>query len=148
MDVEVSNYIAQLPTEKKEVIEMLRNVISENIPSGFKECLSYKMIGYVVPHDLYPKGYHCSPELPLPFINIAAQKNFYAIYHMGIYASPSLLTWFQSAYENLNIGKLDMGKSCIRFKKPEMIPYSLIAELASKVSVDEWILLYEKSFNK
>lgn len=136
-------YVAALPPERAEVISKLRNVIKENIPEGFVEMMSYGMIGYVVPHSLYPAGYHCDPKLPLPFINIASQKNSVNLYHMGIYVEPWLMEWWQNEYKKRNIGKLDMGKSCIRFKKLENIPYDLIAILVSKVTPKAWIEFYE-----
>jgi hypothetical protein len=123
----------------------LRQTILDNIPDGFKEEMSYGMLGYVVPHTIYPDGYHCTPELPLPFMNIANQKNFIALYHMGIYANKELLDWFVGEYPKYVKTKLDMGKSCIRFKKVETIPYDLIAELCSKMTVQQWIDLYEKN---
>ncbi len=106
------------------------------------------MIGYVVPHSIYPDGYHCLPELPLPFVNIASQKNFIALYHMGLYADPEILDWFVSEYPKHSERKLDMGKSCIRFKKPEQIPFDLIGELMQKISVDDWIAAYEKNIKR
>ena len=109
-------YISQIPDERRETFAMLRNAIIENIPDGFVEVMSYGMIGYVVPFSIYPKGYHCDPKLPLPFLNIAAQKNFIALYHMGIYANPDLLKWFSEEYPKHSKTKLDMGKGCIRFK--------------------------------
>jgi uncharacterized protein YdhG (YjbR/CyaY superfamily) len=144
----VENYIEQLPEDRKAAIQALRKIFSENLPQGFQECMSYGMIGYVVPHSIYPAGYHCDTKLPLPFLNLASQKSHIAVYHMGIYADPELLNWFQSAYAAEVKGKLDMGKSCIRFKKPELIPYGLFAELASKMSVQDWIGLYEKNYKK
>lgn len=140
----VDAYIAELPEDRKASIKKLRTVIKKNLPKGFKEQMSYGMIGYVVPHSLYPEGYHCTPELPLPFLNIASQKNFIAIYHMGIYGSPDLLKWFNTEYQKLGMKKLDMGKSCMRFKKPEDIPYDLIGQLATKMTVEQWIAQYEK----
>ncbi len=137
-------YLAELPEERKNAMSKLRAVIQDNLPPGFTETMSYGMIGYVVPHSLYPGGYHCDPTLPLPFMSIASQKNFIAVYHMGIYTDESLLAWFREAYAELSSQKLDMGKSCIRFKKTEAIPYALIGELASKISVDTWIEMYEK----
>ena len=110
--------------------------------------MSYGMLGWVVPHSLYPAGYHCSPELPLPFLNLASQKNFIALYHMGIYADDKLLAWFQEAYAQAIPTKLDMGKSCIRFKRMDRIPFDLIGELASKMSPSDWIGMYEKSFGR
>lgn len=126
----------------------LRKVIAKNLPKGFSETMAYGMIAYVVPHSLYPDGYHCDPKTPLPFINIASQKNFIAVYHMGIYADKKLLDWFSKEYPKHSKTKLDMGKSCIRFKKPDQIPFKLIGELASKMTVKEWIALYEKAFRK
>ncbi len=105
-------------------------------------------MGRVVPHSMYPDGYHTSPDLPLPFINLASQKNFIALYHMGIYAEPALLTRFQTTFPKQAKRKLDMGKSCIRFKDMQDIPYDLIGQLASKMTVQEWITLYEKSIKR
>ncbi len=135
-------------SSKKEAFTKLRNTIKKNIPKGFEECVNYGMIGYVVPHKLFPAGYHCNPKLPLPFITIAAQKNFIALYHIGIYASTELLNWFQAQYPNHCKTKLDMGKSCIRFKKIDDIPFKLIEELVKKMSVKDWINLYTASFKK
>jgi uncharacterized protein YdhG (YjbR/CyaY superfamily) len=144
----VDNYIEGLPEDRKDAMQQLRKAFLDNLPQGFEECMSYGMIGYVVPQSIYPSGYHCDSKLPLPFINLASQKSHIAVYHMGIYADPELLNWFQTAYAAEVKGKLDMGKSCIRFKKPELIPYGLFAELASKMSVQNWISLYEKNYKK
>ncbi len=141
-------YIEKLPDDRKEIIGKLRTVLLENLPNGFEEMIIYGMIGYVVPHSLYPPGYHCDTKLPLPFINIASQKNFIALYHMGIYADPELMSWFVSEYPNYCTAKLDMGKSCMRFKKPEQIPYDLIALLAKRMTPESWIKLYEKEFKR
>ena len=138
-------YIAQLPSERQEVISLLRNTILKNIPKGFEEQISYGMLGYVVPHSVYPDGYHCDPKLPLPFINLASQKNFIALYHSGIYANPELHDWFVTQYPKHCKRKLDMGKSCIRFKSMTDIPYELIASLCQKMTVTDWIQLYEKN---
>lgn len=140
----IKEYIDSLPENRRVAISQLRNEILSNIPKGFEEQMSYGMIGYVVPHTLYPAGYHCTPQLPLPFLNIASQKNFIAVYHMGIYADKNLLDWFVAEFPKHSKAKLDMGKSCIRFKKPELIPFKLIGELASKMTVQDWIELYEK----
>lgn len=142
----VEEYINLVPAAQREAIISLRKVIRENIPTGFAEEMSYGMVGYVVPHSLYPKGYHCNPKLPLPFLNIAAQKNFIALYHMGLYSNPALLNWFTDEFLNHSKKKPDMGKSCIRFKNPETIPYQLIGELAKRMSVQEWIDTYESIF--
>lgn len=144
----VQEYLENLPEERKEPIEKLRKIISENLPNGFEEQLSYGMIGYVVPKSIYPKGYHCTPELPLPFLSIASQKNSINLYHMGIYADEKLLNWFQEEFPKYSKKKLDMGKSCMRFKKPEDIPYELIGELARKMTPQDWIEKYETAFVK
>tara|TARA_R110000868_G_scaffold232117_3_gene485585 strand:+ start:874 stop:1332 length:459 start_codon:yes stop_codon:yes gene_type:complete len=142
------DYISQLPKDRQLVMGNLREIIKEKIPKGFQETISYGMIGYVVPHSRYPDGYHCSPELPLPFMNIASQKNFVAVYHMGVYAKKELLDWFTNEYPKHCKRKLDMGKSCIRFKYMDDVPYKLIGELASKMTVDEWIGMYESNLKK
>ncbi len=139
-------YFDALPEDRRPHMEALRAAIRENLPEGFSETISYGMVCYAVPHSLYPKGYHCNPQQPLPFISIASQKNFIALYHMGIYASPEMLEWFTSQYAARVKGKLDMGKSCVRFKKPENMPLDLIGELAQKMTPQEWISLYESSF--
>ena len=139
----VDDYIAQLPEERRAIINKLREIIKQNLPMGFEETLSYNMIGFVVPHSTYAAGYHCNPELPLPFINLASQKNFIALYHLGIYAKKELLDWFVEAYPKHAKYKLDMGKSCIRFKKMNDIPFSLIEALVKKMSVTDWVSAYE-----
>lgn len=141
-------YINQIPDERKAPITKLRNVILDNLPKGFEEGINYKMIGYYVPHSGYPDGYHCDPKLPLPFINIASQKNFIAVYHMGIYANKKLMDWFVTEYPKHCKYKLDMGKSCVRFKKIDDIPYQLIGALVSKMTAKEWIETYEKVVKK
>ncbi|WP_299984550.1 DUF1801 domain-containing protein [uncultured Pontibacter sp.] len=137
-------YLAELSEDRKQIMYDLRNVIAENIPAGFEEMMGYGMLGYVVPHTLYPSGYHCDPKQPLPFMGIASQKNHIAVYHMGIYADEALLSWFKEEHPRHSKFKLDMGKSCIRFKKPEHVPLELIGELASKMTPQEWIELYER----
>jgi hypothetical protein len=137
-------YIESLPEGRKPAMTELRKVIAKNIPKGFSEVMGYGMLGYVVPHSLYPSGYHCDPKQPLPFMGLASQKHFVAVYHMGIYADQALLKWFTGEYAKQSKTKLDMGKSCIRFKKPELIPFKLIGELAGKMTAKEWIALYEK----
>ncbi|CAM3235697.1 DUF1801 domain-containing protein [Empedobacter stercoris] len=116
-----------------------------NLPNGFEEQISYGHIGFVVPHSMYPNGYHCDPTSPLPFIGLASQKNFIALYHMGIYSDEKLLNWFIEEYPKHAKRKLDMGKNCIRFKKTDDIPYDLIGRLASKITPDQWIATYEKN---
>lgn len=139
-----AKYIAQIPESRQPVVSKIRETILNNLPKGFEEQMSSDMLGYVVPHTIYPKGYHCEPKLPLPFINLASQKNFVALYHSGIYANKKLLDWFVAEYPQHCKRKLDMGKSCVRFKYMDDIPYELIALLCTKMSTDDWIGLYEK----
>ena len=142
----VPEYIDSLPAERKPVIIALRKAILKNIPKGFEEVISYGMIGYVVPHKLYPGGYHVTPELPLPFIGLASQKNHIAVYHMAM--SGKLLEWFQDEWKAYTSKKMDMGKSCIRFRKSEDVPVDLIGNLASKMTTAQWIEMYEKALEK
>ena len=142
------DYVSQITDiDKKTAIENLREICLNNLPNGFQEQISYGMIGYVIPHTIYPAGYHCNPKLPLPFLNLAAQKNFVAIYHMGLYAMPELMDWFVESHKAYP-KKLDMGKSCIRYKKAEDIPYPLIVELVKKVTPKKFIEVYESNFKK
>lgn len=143
-----AQYMKEISADKKEAVAKLRDTVLKNLPKGFKEVMSYGMLGYVVPHEIYPDGYHCDPKQPLPFVCIAAQKNFIALYHMGVYSMPDIYKWFTTEYPKHSSAKLDMGKSCIRFKKPEDIPHKLIGELMKKISVKDWIAFYEKSFKK
>jgi len=135
-------YIGQLPEDRKKAIERLRTTIKANLPNGFEETMSYGMIGYVVPHSIYPSGYHVNPKEPLPFISIASQKNYIALYHMGMYSFPDILEWFQEEYPKYVKTKLDMGKGCIRFKKIEKIPYDLIAVLCRKITMEDYLMKY------
>ena len=144
----INGILDSLDEDKAKVVTKLFNTIKKSLPKGFEAALSYGMISFVVPFDLYPKGYHCKPSLQLPFISLAAQKNFIAIYHMGIYADPKLLDWFVKKYPKHTDAKLDMGKSCIRFKKPEKIPFKLFGELMSKMTVKDWIGMYESVLKK
>jgi len=144
----VQEYLKAIPQQRQEAMNKLHQTILDNLPKGFEAVLNYGMIGYVVPHGLYPDGYHCDPKLPLPFMNIASQKNFIAVYHMGIYANPELMEWFVGEYPKYVKTKLDMGKSCVRFKKIESLPYTLIGELASKMTVSDWISCYERVVKK
>jgi uncharacterized protein YdhG (YjbR/CyaY superfamily) len=139
-------YFDSLPEDRKEGMNNLRNVILDNLPEGFTEEMSYGLVGYVVPHSLYPSGYHCNPKLPLPFLAIASQKNFIAFYHMGLYADKKMMDWFLEEYPKHTSAKKNMGKSCFRFKKPEQIPYELIGQLVKKISVQDWIEIYETTF--
>ena len=144
----VNEILMNVPAERFEAFNKLHEVIIKNLPKGFEAGISYGGLGYVVPHSLYPGGYHCKPSEPLPFAGIASQKNSINLYHMGIYADPELMKWFVSEYPKHSQKKLDMGKSCIRFKKPEDIPYKLIGELMKKMSVKQWITLYETNLKR
>jgi Domain of unknown function (DU1801) len=139
----VAQYLAQLESGRREAMTCLREVIARKLPTGFEEQMSYGMIGWVVPHRLYPAGYHCDPKLPLPFLALASQKQAISIYHMGLYADADLLDWFMQAHAKASPKKLDIGKSCIRYKKPEDIPFDLIGQLAGQLTVKQWIDLYE-----
>jgi len=141
-------YVAQIPEERKPIISKLTKIIKDNLPEGFEEVLNYKMLGYYVPHSIYPEGYHCDPKLPLPFMNLASQKNSINLYHSGIYAKKELYDWFVAEYPKHAKRKLDMGKSCIRFKKMDDIPYDLISELCTKLTVNKWINIYESGIKK
>ena len=144
----VDQYLAEIPADRQDAMTKLRKVILKNLPKGFKEGMGYGMIGYHVPHSIYPKGYHCDIKQSLPFACLASQKNAISFYHMGVYADPKLLKWFTDEYAKAAVGKLDMGKSCVRFKKPENIPYKLIGELCTKITVEKWIEVYEKNLNR
>lgn len=139
----LNEYLESIPVERKEAIEQLIEVLKTNLPDGFALELSYGHLGFVVPHTLYPSGYHCDPKAPLPFINIASQKNFIALYHMGLYMNDEIYNWFVAEYPKHSKKKLDMGKSCIRFKNVEDIPYDLIGQLAQKITPEQWINMYE-----
>jgi len=142
------DYISQVPEERQDSLKKLRQVIKDNLPNGFEEGMQYKMIGYYVPHSVYPDGYHCDPKTPLPFMSFASQKNSVNLYHSGIYANPELQKWFVSEYPKHCKRKLDMGKSCIRFKKMDDIPFELIGELTRKMTAKEWISIYETVIKK
>ncbi len=143
-----SEYMTQLSENRKDVVQKLRQTILDHLDPKFQECMNYGMLGYVVPFTIYPDGYHCNPKLPLPFMNLASQKNFIAVYHMGMYAKKEIYDWFVTEYTKHTTAKLDMGKSCIRFKKMDAIPYALIGQLAAKLSVQEWIAIYESQIKK
>jgi Domain of unknown function (DU1801) len=143
----VKEYIDSLPEDRKKAITAIRKEILKNLPKGFAETMQYGMIGYVVPHSFYPAGYHTNPQDALPFIGLASQKNHLAFYHMMVYQG-ALHDWFVKAWQKASDKKLDMGKSCIRFRKFEDVPLKLLGELASKVTPDQWIEKYEKTIKK
>jgi uncharacterized protein YdhG (YjbR/CyaY superfamily) len=144
----VEGYLQKVPAERQAPMARLRALLRSNLPEGFEEVLSYGMPGFVVPHSLYPKGYHCDPTLPLPFVSFASQKNFIALYHMGLYANEEHMAWFKASWDADQWGKLDMGKSCIRFKNMDKIPWDLLSELATKITPQAWISQYEAAFLK
>ncbi len=144
----VEKYLSELPEDRKLPMINLRNIIKNNIPNGFEEVMSYGMIGYVVPHSVYPNGYHCNPKLPLPYINIGSQKNFIVLHHLGIYGNNEILDWFVAEYPKHAKHKLDMGKGCVRFKKINEIPYKLIEELINKISLEKYIAQYEENIKR
>lgn len=141
-------YLNELPEDRKAPFQKLRQHILDNLPQGIEEQMSYGMLGYVVPHAIYPDGYHCDPKAPLPFMNLASQKNYIAVYSMVLYAKQGLMDWFVEEYKKQCKHKPDIGKSCIRFKRMNDIPFDLIGKLTAKVSTQEWIDLYEKLYKK
>ena len=145
---EIDAYIEKADPDRHGALNELRKTITEHIPNGFEERINYGIPSYVVPHQLYPDGYHCDPKLPLPFVSFASQKRFIALYHMGVYADSEVLDWFVDEYSKRCAHKLDMGKSCIRFKKINEIPYDLIAELMTKMDTSKWISIYEASIKR
>lgn len=144
----IEGILSNVPQDRRDTFNKLHATILSNLPEGFEAAISYGGLGYVVPHAIYPDGYHCKPVEPLPFAGIASQKKSVNFYHMGIYADPDLLNWFIAEYPKYSKQKLDMGKSCIRFRKLEEIPYDLIGELMTKMSVSQWIELYENKLKK
>ena len=144
----IKDYINSLASDRKTTITQLINVIEQNIPKGFKKVMNYEMPSFVIPHTIYPNGYHCDTTLPLPFIGVSNQKSSISLHHMGLYADPELLNWFKSEYPKHSNTKLDMGKSCIRFKKFNEIPYELIGILSNKMTVKNWIDIYEQNIKK
>lgn len=147
-EITIESILAKVPEDRKEALTKLHQTIVSNLPKGFEPGISYGMLGYVVPHHLYPAGYHCKPSEPLPFVSIASQKNSINFYHMGIYADATMLDWFVAEYPKHSKQKLDMGKSCIRFKKPDQIPFELIGQLMQKMTAAQWIALYEHNLKK
>lgn len=144
----IDEILANLPDDRKEAFTKLHQTIVSNLPEGFEPGISYGMLGYVIPHHLYPAGYHCKPSEPLPFASLASQKNSISFYHMGIYLDPALMKWFIAEYPKHSTQKLDMGKSCIRFKNTEHIPYDLLGQLMQKMTAAQWIALYERNLKK
>lgn len=144
----VEEILENIPEDRKEAFQRLHEVIVSHLPRGFEPGISYGGLGYVVPHTLYPNGYHCKPSEPLPFAGIASQKNSINFYHMGMYSKPELYDWFVSEFPKHSKQKLDIGKSCVRFKKADDIPFELIGALMTQMSMEEWISLYETRLKK
>jgi Domain of unknown function (DU1801) len=144
----INDILGTIPEERKEAFNRLHQIIVDHLPAGLEPGLSYGNLGYVVPHSLYPAGYHCKPSEPLPLAWIASQKNSINFYHMGIYADPKLMDWFVAEYPKHSNQKLDMGKSCMRFKKPEHIPFELLGQLMGKMTAQQWIDMYESLYKK
>ena len=142
------DYISQVPKERQDALKKLRQVINDNLPKNFEEGIIYGMIGYYVPHSIYPDGYHCNPKDPLPFMSFASQKNSINLYHSGMYSKKEIHDWFVAEYPKHCKTKLDMGKSCVRFKKIDQIPFELIGELTKKMTAKEWIDIYESAIKK
>ena len=148
MPSSIETYLNSLSKNRKESVQKIIKVVEDNIPFGYSKIMNYNMPSFVIPHSIYPDGYHVTPVLPLPFIGVASQKNHIGFYHMGLYANPKLLDWFISEYPKYCKSKLDMGKSCIRFKKMDDIPYELVAELSKKMTIQDWISIYEKNIKR
>ncbi len=148
MAATVEEYVSALPDDRKATIQKLRTLFKKNLPKGYEECISYGVIGYVVPFSIYPKGYHCDPKLPLPFLAIASKKNYISIHHMGMYGDTVLTKWFQDEHKKAAAKKLDMGAACIRYKKEEDIPFDLLATLAKKITPKQYIDRVESYLNK
>ena len=139
----VDEYLKSLPADRRTAISAVRKVILDNLPEGYEECMSYGMIGYVVPHRIYPAGYHCDPSLPLPLANLASQKNHMALYLMCCYGDKATDQWFRKAWAAAG-KKLDMGKSCVRFKKLEDVSIEVIGQLIARVPVKKYIARMEQ----
>jgi hypothetical protein len=138
----VEQYLAELPKDRREAIQAVREVILRNLPKGYEEGMQYGMIGYYVPHSLYPPGYHCDPKQPLPYAHLASQKNYMSIYLMCVYAGGEQQAWFREEWQKTG-KKLDMGKSCVRFRKLEDLPLPLIGKAIKRASVKKFITFYE-----
>ena len=148
MTLTIESYINSLPKDRKEPVHKIIKVVEGNIPVGYAKIMNYSMPSFVIPHSIYPAGYHVTPDLPLPFIGVSNQKSSISLHHMGLYADPELLDWFKSEYPKHSSTELDMGKSCIRFKKFNEIPYELIGILSNKMTVKNWIDIYEQNIKK
>lgn len=138
----VTEYVASLPSDRRKSIEILRKLLRTHLDPVLEEVMQYGMITWVVPHRVYPAGYHCQPTDPLPVVSLASQKNNLALYLMPLYGDPQLSTWFDAAWKKSGY-RLDRGKSCVRFRSLEEIPLDVVAELLKKINVPAWIRLQE-----
>jgi Domain of unknown function (DU1801) len=139
----VEEYLQGLPADRRVAISAVRKAILGSLPKGYVECMSYGMIGYVVPHSLYPAGYHCDPKLPLPYACLGSQKNHMALHLMTVYGDPATEKWFRKAWTDAG-KKLDMGKACVRIKKLEDVPLDVVGQVIARVPVKEYIARVEK----
>ncbi|MBL8809425.1 MAG: DUF1801 domain-containing protein [Planctomycetaceae bacterium] len=138
----VDQYLKEIPADRRNDINAVRGVLKANLPEGYEEIMQYGMIGYVVPHRLFPQGYHCDPRQPLCFAGLASQKNHLSLYLMPLYGESPELTWFETEWKKSG-KKLDMGKCCIRFKKADDIPIDLIGKLVARWPVSRWTEIYQ-----
>ena len=143
----VQEYLGGLPPDRRAAIEAVRKVILKHLPKGFEETMQYGMIGYVVPLRIYPPGYHCGKDIPLPFASLASQKNHMAIYLCNVFGHKETDAWFRREYKASG-KKLDMGGSCVRFKQIEDLPLDLIGKVIARTPVKHFIKLYESAIKK
>jgi hypothetical protein len=134
----VEEYLAELPEDRRAAMSAVRAVILANLPEGYAETMQYGMIGYVVPHSIYPPGYHCDPKQALPYAHLGSQKNYMSLYLMGVYMHEETSTWFREAWAATG-KKLDMGKSCVRFKKAEDLPLEVIGQVIARIPAERYI---------
>lgn len=144
----VEEILENVPMERKAAFLKLHQTIIDHLPKGFEAGISYGGLGYIIPHSIYPAGYHGKPSEPLPFAGLASQKNTINFYHMGIYADQNLMDWFVAEFPKHCNQKLDMGKSCMRFKKWDEIPFELMGQLMQKITANEWMAMYERLYKK
>ncbi len=140
----VEQYLAELPPERRAAVSAIREVVLRNLPEGYAEGMAYGMIGYVVPHEVYPAGYHVNPKQPVPFASLASQKNHIALYLMCAYGDADYERWLREAWAKAG-KKLDMGKSCIRFKRLEDVPLEVVGEAIRRVPVKKFLEFYEST---
>ncbi|MFG0274169.1 MAG: DUF1801 domain-containing protein [Phycisphaerales bacterium] len=138
----VEAYLDSLPPDRREVIERVRAVINDNLPAGYAEGMQYGMIGWFVPHGVYPKGYHCDPKQPLPFVSLASQKNHMAVYLCTVYMTPEEQAWFERAWKAAG-KRLDMGKSCVRFKSLDGVALEVLGEAVARWPAPKFVAAYE-----